>query len=163
VALADFISLHLSIVFASDLASKVNDMVSGKYVFTTNTLSGLTGVYQKKDVTSPTITFTITGILEERGILAPPFFNKAYVDMALGRKEIRVLDGTRQELYKFNEGDPRFEVVLKSIRGGFRGTEINKLLTLLRLETLRPPSLVSRGVDRLIVSLPLDCPRCIKV
>ena len=35
------------------------------------------------------------------------------------------VDGTYQELCKFNEGEPRFEVMLKSIQGGFGGTEIN--------------------------------------
>ncbi len=74
VVLADFIPLQLGLVFASDLASKVNDLISGKYVFTTNAPSGitLTGTppdkvkyVDQKTATPPTAQLTVTGILTD--------------------------------------------------------------------------------------------------
>ena len=79
VVLADFILLQLGLVFSADLASKINDMINGKYVFTTNAPFGLTltgtppdkvKYVDQKTATPPTAQLTVTGILTETEYLA---------------------------------------------------------------------------------------------
>ncbi|KAH6856078.1 hypothetical protein B0I37DRAFT_425036 [Chaetomium sp. MPI-CAGE-AT-0009] len=72
VVLADFIPAQLALVFAPDLAAKINDLLSGKYLFTTDAPRGLilTGTPPDKvkyvaqtTATPPTAQLAVTGIL----------------------------------------------------------------------------------------------------
>lgn len=72
VVLADFIPAKLTLVFTSELAAKINDLISGKYLFTTNAPPGLTFTgtppdkvknVEQKTATPPTAQLTVTGIL----------------------------------------------------------------------------------------------------
>jgi len=72
VVLADFIPAQLALVFASDLAAKINDLISGKYLFTTNAPPGLTFTgtppdkvkyVEQKTATPPAAQLIVTGIL----------------------------------------------------------------------------------------------------
>ena len=95
VVLADFIPLQLALVFASDLASKVNDMISGKYAFTTNAPSGLTltgtppdkvKYVDQKMATPPTAQLNVTGILTDDEYAATLALS-SHPQMAQGRRE----------------------------------------------------------------------------